>query len=135
MRVLIDTHVLLWAATEDVDTIDSKLSSDARRLLLDGSNAIVVSAGSLFEIAIKIAIGKLPVPPEFLTTLEAHGYEILPIAPRHLEHLARLPLRHRDPFDRILVSQAAVDGLVLLTADPEILRYPEADTRSARRES
>jgi PIN domain nuclease of toxin-antitoxin system len=133
MRVLIDTHVLLWAATEEADSADSKLSPSARQLLLDGRNDIIVSAGSLFEIASKIAIGKLPVPPEFPKMVEAHGYEILPIAPRHLEHLAALPLRHRDPFDRLLVSQAAVDRLVLLTADPEILAYPEADTRSARR--
>lgn len=133
MRVLIDTHVLLWAATEDVDTVDSRLSSDARQILLDGNNDVIVSVGSLFEIAIKIALGKLPLPPEFPSMVEAHGYEVLPIASRHLEHLAQLPLRHRDPFDRVLVSQAAVDGLLLLTADAEILAYTEAETRSARR--
>lgn len=64
--------------------------------------------------------------------VEEHGYEILPIKPRHLEQLARLPLRHRDPFDRLLVAQAAVDGLVLLTADAQLHAYDEADIRSAR---
>lgn len=132
MRVLIDTHVLLWAATEDVDTVDSKLSAEARQLLLDGANEIIVSAGTLYEIAIKVSIGKLPLPPEFPSMVEAHGYEILPIAARHLEQLARLPLRHRDPFDRLLVAQATVDGLILLTADAELFAYHEANIRSAR---
>jgi PIN domain nuclease of toxin-antitoxin system len=132
MRVLIDTHVLLWAVTEDVETVESKLSPAARQILLDGSNDIVVSAGTLYEIAIKVSIGKLPLPPEFPAMVEEHGYEVLPIAPRHLAQLARLPLRHRDPFDRLLVAQAAVDGLVLLTADAQLHAYAEADIRSAR---
>jgi PIN domain nuclease of toxin-antitoxin system len=135
MRVLIDTHVLLWAVTEDVETAQSKLSPDARGLLRDGSNDIIVSAGTLYEIAIKVSIGKLPLPPEFPAMVKAHGYEILPIAPRHLEQLARLPLRHRDPFDRLLVAQAAVDGLVLLTADAQLRAYDEAEIQMARSKS
>jgi len=131
MRVLIDTHVLLWAVTEDVETVESKLSPAARQILLDGSNDIVVSAGTLYEVAIKVSMGKLPLPPEFPAMVEEHGYEILPIAPRHLAQLARLP--HRDPFVRLLVAQAAVDGLVLLTADAQLPAHDEADIRSARR--
>ncbi len=102
-------------------------------MLLDGANQAFVSAGSLFELAVKASIGKLALPDDFITDVTEHGYKLLPVAPRHLAHLAKLPLRHRDPFDRLLVSQAAVDGLVLLTADADILRYTEADIRSARR--
>ena len=133
MQLLIDTHVLLWAAVESADAVESKLSDEAQAMLLDGTNQVFVSAGSLFELAVKASIGKLTLPDNFIDEVTEHGYELLPVAPRHLTHLARLPLRHRDPFDRLLVSQAAVDRLVLLTADAEVLNYAEADIRSARR--
>lgn len=117
MRYLLDTHTLLWArATPDL------LSADALAVLESADNALYLSIASLWECAIKSSIGKLDVPDDFYRTV-AGDYEILGIDVSHVEASANLPLHHRDPFDRMLVAQARLGGLTLVTRDRDIARY------------
>ena len=117
MRYLLDTHTLLWARTApDV------LSADALAVLESADSALYLSIASLWECAIKSSIGKLDVPDEFYQTVAA-DYEILGIEVSHVEACAKLPMHHRDPFDRMLVAQARLGGLTLLTRDRDIAKY------------
>ena len=117
MRYLLDTHTLLWArATPDL------LSADALAVLESADNTLYLSIASLWECAIKSSIGKLDVPDDFYRTV-AGDYEILGIDVSHVEASANLPLHHRDPFDRMLVAQARLGGLTLVTRDRDIARY------------
>ena len=117
MRYLLDTHTLLWArATPDL------LSADALAVLESADNALYLSIASLWECAIKSSIGKLDVPDDFYRTV-AGDYEILGIDVSHVQASANLPLHHRDPFDRMLVAQARLGGLTLVTRDRDIARY------------
>ena len=117
MRYLLDTHTLLWARTApDV------LSADALAVLESADSALYLSAASLWECAIKSSIGKLDVPDEFYRTV-ATDYEILGVEMSHIEACAKLPMHHRDPFDRMLVAQARLGGLTLLTRDRDIAKY------------
>jgi len=122
VRLLLDTHVLLWAAAEP-----QRLSSNALSLLASADNDLVYSAASLWEAAIKSSLGRpdFTVQPQVLRRrlLEA-GYEELAITGEHALLTASLPLLHRDPFDRLLVAQATVEGITLLTADEQVARYP-----------
>jgi PIN domain nuclease of toxin-antitoxin system len=88
-----------------------------------GEVPVMFSAASIWEAEIKAAAGKLVVPDELLAALEADRFLELPIAARHAREAARLPMRHRDPFDRMLVAQARLEGLVVITADPKIADY------------
>jgi len=122
VRVLLDTQVWLWmlAAPE-------RLSKRTRALVVSVENELVLSAASAWEIAIKHGLGKLrlPEPPEtYIPRLMARtGVSPLPIHHRHALHVASLPLHHRDPFDRLLVAQAQLEGLPILTADPGFRKY------------
>ena len=117
MRYLLDTHTLLWArATPDL------LSADALAVLESADNALYLSIASLWECAIKSSIGKLDVPDDFYRTV-AGDYELLGIDVSHVEACANLPLHHRDPFDRMLVAQARLGGLTLVTRDRDIAKY------------
>ena len=117
MRFLLDTHTLLWArATPE------RLSRDARTILESPESALHVSIATPWECAIKSSIGKLEVP-DYFYRIVADDYEILEIETSHLEALGHLPMHHRDPFDRMLVVQARLGGLTLLTRDPDIARY------------
>ena len=117
MRYLLDTHTLLWArAAPDL------LSADALAVLESADNALYLSIASLWECAIKSSIGKLDVPDDFYRTV-AGDYEILGIDVSHVEACASLPMHHRDPFDRMLVAQARIGGLALVTRDQDIARY------------
>ena len=117
MRYLLDTHTLLWArATPDL------LSADALAVLESADNALYLSIASLWECAIKSSIGKLDVPDDFYRTV-AGDYELLGIDVSHVDACANLPLHHRDPFDRMLVAQARLGGLTLVTRDRDIARY------------
>ena len=121
MNLLLDTHVLLRAARGD------DLSAGLRQLLEDHANRLVFSAASIWEIAIKSGLGRpdFDVPPGvFRRGLLEAGYEELPVTGAHAAALQGLPALHRDPFDRILVAQAMVESLTLLTADRTILTYP-----------
>jgi PIN domain nuclease of toxin-antitoxin system len=118
MRYLVDTHTLLWALG-DPET----LSPRARDAIASPSNLIFVSSASLWECAIKASIGKLDLPEDFFDSIPESGYELMPIRTAHLNVYRTLPTHHRDPFDRILVSQARAEALILITRDPEIARY------------
>ncbi|MBL8290644.1 MAG: type II toxin-antitoxin system VapC family toxin [Bryobacterales bacterium] len=120
MKLLLDTHAFLWAISSD-----SRLSSQAVAAFEEGE--LLLSAASVWEIVTKYQIGRLelPSPPsEFLPEhFERNAIGLLPILPRHVFRLERLPLQHKDPFDRILVAQALEEGLAILTNDPQIAAY------------
>jgi len=118
MNLLLDTHVLLWWLNND-----STLSDTARNAIADGSNAVFVSVVALWEIRIKEAIDKLALPETFEATLEAQPFLTLDVKARHVHALKDLPLLHRDPFDRLLITQAITEKLVLVTRDKTIARY------------
>jgi PIN domain nuclease of toxin-antitoxin system len=118
MRLLLDTHVLLWWMFEH-----PRLTSDLKSLVADDSNAVLVSSVSAFEISTKQALGKLEVPNDVDAQVEASGFTALPLSIRHGLAAGRLPLHHRDPFDRLLVAQAQCDDLTLITADRKLLAY------------
>jgi PIN domain nuclease of toxin-antitoxin system len=122
VKLLLDTHILLWAAgTPD------RLPVAARRLMEDPLNALLFSAASLWEIAIKRSLGRadFQVDARMLRRgLLDNGYEELPITSAHAVFIDSLPDIHKDPFDRILVAQATVEGIALLTSDAVIAKYP-----------
>lgn len=120
--LLLDTHVLLWAAGSP-----EKLSVEARKLLDDADNELLFSAASLWEIAIKRGLGRddFRVEPRLLRRgLLDNGYRELAITSEHAVALDALPPIHKDPFDRILLAQASVEGVTLLTADATVSAYP-----------
>jgi PIN domain nuclease of toxin-antitoxin system len=118
MRLLLDTHVLLWWMFEH-----PRLTPDLKSLVADESNTILVSGVSAFEISTKQALGKLDAPDDLDGQVEASGFTALPLTIRHGLAAGRLPLHHRDPFDRLLVAQAQCDDLTLVTADRKLLAY------------
>lgn len=118
MKVLLDTHVALWAR-EDGPT----LPREFRDAILNVDNRVYVSAVSLAEIAVKRAIGKLKVPSSFVEDFTSLFFGDLPFTSAHAAQLDKLPLHHRDPFDRMLVAQALTEDAVFLTVDPHCLRY------------
>ena len=123
MNVLQDTHVALWALTDD-----AKLTAEARGLILDERNRIFWSVASMWEIAIKRALKpeKMPLSGvEFLHLCEQSGYERLQIGERHVVALESLPSIHADPFNRILVSQARAESMIFLTHDSILSAYGE----------
>jgi PIN domain nuclease of toxin-antitoxin system len=122
VKLLLDTHVLLWAAGEP-----ERLSPATRALIEAAEHELVFSSASVWEIAIKRSLGRADfvVDPRLLRRgLLDNGYTELPITSEHALAVDALPPLHRDPFDRILVAQATVEGMVLVTADPTVLRYP-----------
>ena len=126
MKLLIDTHLLLWW----FDASPS-LSAEAERLIRNPENTIFVSAVSLWEIWLKQSLGKLRLPANFLERLAAESFESLPLTAAQTARIGQLPWVHRDSFDRMLVAQAQAESLVLLTAD-EVLAGYGAMVRVAR---
>lgn len=112
MKVLLDTHILIWWL-EDSPCLSRKV----REIIMDPDNFIFVSVGTLWEISIKEQIGKLIVPQGIEREIANNNFQILPIEARHIKTLGNLPLHHKDPFDRILVSQALTEGFTLITHD------------------
>lgn len=106
------------------------MAPGARRAIEDPSNLVLVSAASAWEIAIKTAIGKLNAPSDFEHQLVEHRLEALPVTVRHGLAVEHLPLLHGDPFDRLLVAQAQIEGLTLVTRDPRIEAYDVATLRA-----
>ncbi len=127
MRLLLDTCTFLWIITDA-----PQLSSRAGELFYTPENEVYLSSASTWEIAVKHALGRLPLPEAPLAIIpsmrEAHGIEPLSLNEESTLYLPRLPFYHRDPFDRILVCQAIVKDLVILTPDKEIHRYPVKTT-------
>jgi PIN domain nuclease of toxin-antitoxin system len=123
VRVLLDTHALLWWASSG----GSRLSATARDLIEDSSTVVFVSAASAYEIAVKRRLGRLDLPDEperyVPGLLERHAFMSLPVEVAHALRAGALPDLHRDPWDRLLVAQAQLEGLPLMTADPAIGRY------------
>ena len=122
MKVLLDTHLLLWAAGEP-----QKLSSRARELLSDAENALVFSAASIWEVAIKQGLKRSDFRAEarqLRRGLLDNGYEELAVTGAHAVAIDSLPPLHKDPFDRILIAQAQVEGIRLLTTDDRVAQYP-----------
>lgn len=122
MHLLLDTHVLLWAAGKP-----ERLPDAAAALIRDPGNPLLFSAASLWEITIKRGLGRpdLCVEPEVLRRgLLENGYDELAVSGRHPLAVGHLPRIHQDPFDRMLVAQAEHEGLLLLTADETVAEYP-----------
>ena len=125
MKLLLDTHALLWYTLDD-----PKLSQQAETLILDAANEIYVSPATYWEMAIKISLDKLTVPQPFENFLDAceqqYGFELLPISPAHTVAVPSLPFpkSHRDPFDRMLVAQAIVEQMLIVSRDQSLDDYP-----------
>ena len=122
MSVLLDTHVLLWAAGDP-----KRLSVEALDVLGDPATELVFSAASIWEVVIKNSLGRSDFriePQKLRSGLIEFGYDELEINSEHALAVSRLPSIHRDPFDRILLAQALVEGITLFTMDPMLARYP-----------
>ena len=126
MRLLLDTHLLLWSAYSD--TISAHGVSAAAAVLIDDpANTLIFSVASLWEVGIKYRLGRDTFkanPHELRRALKDNGYEELPILGDHALAVGALPDRHKDPFDRILIAQATVEGITLLTSDAVVASYP-----------
>jgi PIN domain nuclease of toxin-antitoxin system len=122
MKILLDTHAFLWWITDD-----QKLSSRAREVISDAENELFFSAASGWEVSIKVQLGRLKLPEEperFIPEqLRMNFIRSLPIQMRHALFVSTLPNHHRDPFDRILVAQAQLEEMSILSADLQISRY------------
>ena len=118
---LADTQALLWWLADD-----ARLSGPARELIAAGEAPVHFSAASVWEAEIKAASGKLAAPDELLEALEADGFVELAITSRHAREAARLPLLHRDPFDRMIAAQALLERLTVITSDATIAEYGAA---------
>jgi PIN domain nuclease of toxin-antitoxin system len=118
VRLLIDTHILLWA-----DERPRRITPRLRAAMRDEANEIVISAATIWEIAVKRAIGKLRFDRPIVPAVLALGFEILPVAGAHAEHAGSLPPHHDDPFDRLIIAQAQLEGMVLGTQDRRMRPY------------
>jgi PIN domain nuclease of toxin-antitoxin system len=119
MKLLIDTHVLLWWLDEP-----AQISDEAQSAIRTQENDVFVSAVTAWEIVIKKALGKLDAPDNLAEVISACRFLQLPMTIKHAVSLASLPAYHSDPFDRMLIAQAQVEELTILTRDSHILRYP-----------
>jgi PIN domain nuclease of toxin-antitoxin system len=118
MRLLLDTHVFLWSVTS------SRQLKAGTRAYLAAAEAVYVSAASIWEIAIKSKLGKIDGDPEVLAAaIEASGLQQLPVSAAHAAAVAKLPMHHTDPFDRLLLAQAFTEPLRLVTADRALAAY------------
>lgn len=118
MRLLLDTHIFIWW-----DRQLRRVPMEVRVIIEDGASDIFVSAASVWEIAIKRVTGKLAFAAPIVETIERLGFQLLPISGAHAEHAGGLPRHHSDPFDRLMIAQAALEGLVLGTRDPLMRPY------------
>ena len=118
MNVLLDTHILIWALENN-----PSLSKKARNAIITGANMVFVSSASVWEISIKKSAGQLRVPDTLLEELIAHRFSLLNISAEHAQLAGELPMIHKDPFDRMLVAQANIEKLTLISNDPMIAQY------------
>lgn len=123
MRVLLDTQAFLWFLLDD-----PQLSAPAKAFIEDPLNDIAISPASYWEIAIKIRLGKYSLPQPYQTFMEsqiaANDFQILPIEPRHTAVLTTMELHHKDPFDRLMIAQAIVEGIPIVSSDAVFDAYP-----------
>lgn len=121
MKILLDTHVLLWFLNGD-----KKLSKHQKEIIESSKNLKFISIASLWEISIKLSLNKLKLPLDlksFIQLIDQNGFLILPIELEHIIEISNLEFIHRDPFDRILIAQSVVEKLTLLTNDEDIVKY------------
>lgn len=118
MRLLLDTHVVLWWLDDPMLLTDS-----ARTVIANMDNDVFVSAAVAWEIAIKRGLGKLTAPSDLQSAIDACHFSALPITVSHASATESLPPHHRDPFDRLLVAQALIEDLTVVSRDPNIARY------------
>ena len=122
-RFLLDTHALLWLLSGD-----ARLSDRAKEVFAEPRNELFFSMAGYWEICIKIGLGKLELQPNWERHIENemtfNGIRFLPICPEHCRELMALPWRHRDPFDRLMLAQARVEGLAVVSADEQVQGYP-----------
>ena len=121
MNYLIDTHILLWMMLEP-----NKLSEKVKSVLVNYSNTIYVSQVSLWEMAVKIKIGKLDIKmslTDIINKMNNHGILILPIKNNHIEETINLELHHRDPFDRLIIAQTRVENMTIISKDSNFSKY------------
>lgn len=123
MKVLLDTHAFLWFITDD-----PKLSTTGKTTIADPKNDILISPASYWEVAIKVSIGKYPLNVSFESFItqgiDDNEFEILPIEPKHAAAITNLPLHHRDPFDRLIIAQAMVEQIQIVSGDEQFDAYP-----------
>jgi PIN domain nuclease of toxin-antitoxin system len=119
MKLLLDSHVLLWWLDDP-----ALLSMVARDAISDPSNDVLVSAAMVWEIVIKSGLGKLAIPADLDKVIVRSGFQYLAVNSVHAFAVQQLPLHHRDPFDRMLVAQAIVESATIITRDANIVRYP-----------
>lgn len=127
MRLLLDTHALLWWIGDE-----KRLNKPAFAAITDRANEIFVSAASLWEISTKRNLGKLDAPENMCGIVQEKGFVDLPISMAHAEAAGALPLHHGDPFDRMLVAQAKIEGLTLMTDDPRMELYGVRSVKAGR---
>ena len=118
MKLLLDTHILLWWLADD-----PRLPRSAATAIADGESLVAVSAASAWEIAIKRAAGRLEAPDDLLGAIEANNFGSLSISPAHALAAGALPAHHADPFDRMLIAQARAEGLTVVTVDGRFSDY------------
>jgi len=125
VRVLLDTHALLWFSLDD-----ARLSAGAKSAIMDRGNDLLVSPATLWEVAIKVSLGKYELEEEFTPffsrVLAAYNMTLLPVTVEHAATVARLPFHHRDPFDRLLVAQAICEGIPIVSTDRALDAYSVA---------
>ena len=121
MRLLIDTHILIWFLEGN-----KSLSKSRRQIIANPQNEIFVSIASLWEMAIKISLGKLTLAKSLADVIKQIGVEdieLLPISPEHTLQVSTLPFHHRDPFDRIIIAQSQIENLAVMTDDKDFADY------------
>ncbi|HEV7721302.1 MAG TPA: type II toxin-antitoxin system VapC family toxin [Iamia sp.] len=126
MSYLLDTHTFIWGQANDL-----RLGPATIEIMVDPSAPVYLSVASAWEMSIKAARGRLEVPDDLGAILDEAGFDVLTIDLRHTDEVRRLPLHHKDPFDRMLVAQARVEGLALVTSDPAMAAY-DVDLIDAR---
>ena len=118
MRLLLDTHAALWWLSDD-----ERLGANSADLMTDGSNQVLLSAAVVWEVAIKRSLGKLDAPDDFAATLLGAGAKAVPVGIDHAEAVGGLAWHHRDPFDRLLIAQATIEGAVVVSNDDALRPY------------
>ncbi len=118
MNFLLDTHVLLWWLNDSTE-----LSEAGRIAISDPDNLIVLSSVVIWEIRIKQALGKLEIDPDFYTVIKNQRFDSLPITSDHAYEVGNLPMHHKDPFDRMIIAQANLEGLSVITHDSIFKKY------------
>jgi len=118
MRLLLDSHVIVWCGA-----FPARLRPETQAALRSPANEVFLSAASVWELGLKVARGKLTLPPDYAARLLAVGFKELPVTVAHADRALRLPPLHGDPFDRLLIAQALAEGMILVTSDRTITSY------------